>query len=416
MIIYVGSLLIFFSIGFLVLAFSLAGYLNRVDKHIEKFEKKGNKILTWQIIDNLCKKNADSNSKSISKLIDIFYSAVIDHSKIDGIKYYTKYPYSIFQIFAGHDGHRRSFICMCLDKIIQNNKLPDSHFDKVVEILLRLTNSFREYSYTQLLAWNSLSNIASVKDPVFGTFIQKQDLLKRLAKKGISGIGAQKLVFTLLARCDLDSKLREDIDEIIKYIFNLKHFTLKAISYYKIKTASYLTEDEKSAILKGLKLSSRLHNVIKEIDQFSYGYSMDDITIGLKNLGICSPPYDKSSSEGRIVSKLVEESMTEICLPAFIYHFNGSRVKNRESYDGVSIFEKDDPRRKYLVGEQNIRNLFNDNMLTLSDNKKESKDINSGRNEKEDRKDLKGLKYFDQALKNLATNMANPNPKAKRKA
>ncbi|MGA1824469.1 MAG: hypothetical protein ACMUIP_07365 [bacterium] len=402
MLLYAGVILIAFSILFIIIAVAFASYKSHHDKIVERFKRKGNKILTWEDINDLC----TMKDNQCQHVMEVFNSAIITHAPIDGIRYYTKYPHSIFSVFAGHDGHRRTLIADWVGEAARNGKLPDDHVDMAVNILKKLTNSHREYSYTQLVAWNSLSKIACSRKPLLGENIKKKEILKILAKKGTGSIGAQKLVFTLINREDLDEKMKNDCKKIVDFIFAIDNFTVKAILYYKIKISSHLDEEQKATLLKGVKLSPRLCDFIIKLDYFSYGFTMEELKIGLKNFGMYDPPYVRSSSEAWIVSLLIKDCLIEIGMPGATYLFDKKRLKEKENLGNVALFEKDDPRKREIISARHIDSLFKDQEI-VSDTSRKNKE------KKEDceigvvKIKREGLLYFEKEIKDMANRMAN---------
>ncbi|MGA1867548.1 MAG: hypothetical protein ACMUJM_03265 [bacterium] len=408
MLVYAGVVLVAVSMLFIVVAIILVWYKTHHDKIVDRFERKGNKILTWEDIDNICKEK-DYQCQNVMK---IFHSATVSHSPVDGIRYYTRYPYSIFRVFTGHDGHRRTLIANRIGEIAEEGKLPLDQMDTSVSILKRLINPQREFNYTQLIAWNSLSKVACHCMPLLGDTIKKKDLLKCLAKKGIGSIGAQKFLFTLITKKDLDNKLENDIKKIIDFIFAIDNFTIKAILYYKIKTSSRLEKEKQDQLLKGVKISPRLGDFIMKFDHFSYGYTMEELTIGLKNLGFCDPPYFRDTSEARIVHTLLKDCLIEIGMPGAIYLFDEKRLNTKKNYENMALFEKDDPRRREIITAHHIEGLF-------KDREPEQDTLQRAHTKKEDslekRVDAKreGLLYFEKEIKNMANRIASPKKKAK---
>ena len=155
-------------------------------------------------------------------------------------------------------------------------------------------------------------------------------------------------------------KAEKDLKKIIDFIFTIDNFTVKAILYYKIKISSNLDEEKKTTLLKGIKISPRLGDFIVKLDYFSYGYTIKELTIGLKNLGICDPPYARSSSEARIVSLLIKDCLIEVGMPGAAYLFDEKRSKKKEGFENVALFEKDDPRKREIISAQHIDSLFKD--------------------------------------------------------
>ncbi|MGA1869568.1 MAG: hypothetical protein ACMUJM_13600 [bacterium] len=405
---YIGIVLIVSSISFIGIAVSFASYYTHHNKVIKRFERKGNKILTLSIIDDLCKEE-DEDCRSVMK---IFHSAIVNHTSVDNIRYYTKYPYSIFSSFIDHDGHRRALIAKRIGELVQKDKLLDDEVVLAVSVLKQLTNSSREYSYTQLIAWNSLSKIDCYKKPLFDIHIKKKELLKSLARKGAGSIGAQKFVFNALEKKEMHAdSLEKDIKDFIHYIFNIDNFTVKALLYYNIQRSSLLRKEKKEQLLEGIKIPKRLDNFIKDFDYFSYGFKREELIIGLKNMGICAPPYVKHTSEGRIAAVLIEECLMEVCMPIAIYSYDDSRVKDKAIYESISLFERDDPRVKNMIGEQFKENLFLEGELSF----KKRKEYENEKSYKNNDQIREGLACLEGELKKMANLMSNPKKKARQK-
>ncbi|MGA1823540.1 MAG: hypothetical protein ACMUIP_02675 [bacterium] len=392
MLLYVGIAFIVGSILFIIIAIAIASFKSNHDTMVKRFENKGNKILTWAMINDLCK-GQDCNCR---RVMEIFHSAIIDHSPIDGIRYFTKYPYSIFRLFTGHDGHRRALIAHWIGDITQKDSIDDDQIDMAVSILRRMTDSYREYSYTQLIAWNSLAKIAYHKKPLLGNTITMKELLKSLSKDGIESIGAQILVFHLLNQDTPNNE--NDLQRIIKHIFSLDNFALKATLYSKIMLSTSLPEDKKARLFKGITISRRMADLIRSFEYFSSGYTVEELSIGLKNIGICAPPYDRQSSEGRIVSILLKECLMEVCMPAAIYLFDSDRLKEQSNLNSITLFERDDPRiKRKILGTHVMENLFRYTDFPSQEDRNTQDEQNNKRT---------GLSHFEAELKNMAWRMA----------
>ncbi|MGA1825612.1 MAG: hypothetical protein ACMUIP_13215 [bacterium] len=406
MVVYVGSIFILGSVLFMILAIVIACYKSHYDKVVGRFEKKGNKILTWQEIETLVEETTDQ----CEHILHIFYSALIDHAPINGIRYYTLFPNSMFSTLDCNDGHRKSLIAHWIGEIAKTGELLDCQVDMAVTILKHLTDPQREYFYTQLIAWNSLSHIAYCKKPLLGEAIKKEELLKSLTNKGTQSIGAQKFLFSLLTREELDAELEQGITDIIIQIFNSKNALVKALLYYKIRTSSCLQDDKKNYLLKHAQLPSHVKNYMMKIDYCAYKHTLEELTIGLKNLGISNPPYIRPSSEARIASILLDDCLLEVGMPVSLYLFNPDEATDKAGYEYISLFEKDDPRKKYENGNQNFECLFID--------REDVRDIEvpSERQEEDREKSAppirEGLSSFEEELKNMANSIAN---KKKRK-
>ncbi|MGA1824332.1 MAG: hypothetical protein ACMUIP_06660 [bacterium] len=329
-----------------------------MDKRIERFEKKGNKILDAQMIENF----GNTRDCHPDKLIQIYKSAIIDHSEVDGIKYYTKYPFSPFQVLVKNDVHNRALIAHQIGEIIQKSLLSQDQVDSAIEILKKLKNPHYEYRQTQLIAWNSLSKAVEAKIPLLGIHIQMEDLLKSIASPGIENIGAQKVVFSLLTQEELREHEEQELKEIVSYIFNQQNFNIKAILYYKILTTSLIHEDRKQRLLKDIQIPHRLATFI-QTDYFSPEYSTEEIIFALENIGMTNPPFVATSSEARIAFILINECLLELCIPALIYLSNPQKLaqKNKERQMALcSLCRKDTSQKGKVIPEQLIDTFFID--------------------------------------------------------
>lgn len=130
--------------------FSLSLYLyNKYMHKVNLAFAQENKALSQADINSLLEQ------EDRSKAIRIFYSAVVDHSPIDGVPYYLNYP--VNGIFY-HDGHKKAVIAegICsYDWVRDKNNVEDA-----LMVLDKFIDPEKNGGYVQVIAWNALGKLA----------------------------------------------------------------------------------------------------------------------------------------------------------------------------------------------------------------------------------------------------------------
>ena len=280
----------------------------------KSFENNKCVILTREKICEVLKKSSPSLS------IKIFKSAICDNSEVEGLRYYTKYPFGS-QIVTAHDNHRRTIIAHKIGLMLTNGKIMQDDMDLCADIISCLTNYLKETYYTQLVAWQSLGKLF---------YFQKEDLIDRITsdymKTSItrhfqSGIGPIKFIFDIKAYKNLSKRTESFIKDMI--LFSIKHaaMPLRALLVFKLNKSPYFDQTQKTVYMKNMPKSREFERFLMQMKVLSFGFTQKEMVEGMKNLGLQSPPYSIKSTEGEIVQILLKDFVEEIYVPvSYLMH------------------------------------------------------------------------------------------------
>ncbi len=340
-IIFIGLLFLGISPAFVILFLYI--YKLYIDSKIKKFENNGCVVLTWEKIENILA--ANNISYNISKTLNIFKSAVCDHSIIDGIRYYTKLPFGQ-RIIIAHDNHRKSLIAHEIGKMLVNEKITSNEdLNICADILLNLINNHQIPHYAQLIIWDSLSKLA---------YFQKMDLIKKIGIDSLKnyiigdfmrGIAIIKFIFNLKGYKYLDNEMKEFLNEIIFYIIEEGNRTIVALLVFKINKSPYFAQIQKEDFIKHLPKIVKFNTFLKNIDNLYSGFLQEEMIEGLKSLGLQPPLYSRKNTEGKIVQILINNFLEEIYVPISYSAYTFEKEENREKLLDFLWFEDNNPTK-----------------------------------------------------------------------
>ncbi len=203
-----------------------------------------------------------------SKSIKLLKSAVIDHSEVDGLKYYTKNPYEVGDVLVNHDNYRKAEIAYGLGNVAR--KIPDDSIDDAVEILYNLTNH-KEKIYVNTLAWNSLGEFVYRKPELFDEKI-KEEFSQNVGNAigGLLYINKYKKVH------------HEKASALMNEILANSKADVNALIYYYLR----LNKIEHKDFNPSNNQVSKFINALKE----RYVFDQSDFNMGLKTIEIGNPP------------------------------------------------------------------------------------------------------------------------------
>jgi hypothetical protein len=266
-----------------------------------------------------------------SEYLRIFKSAICDHSLVEGIRYFTNFPFGQ-EIIIGHDNHRKSFIAHEIGQILTRGIIiSDGDMELCADILIRLTDKSQETYYTQLIVWNSMSKLAR---------FQKKDLVKRIgidylkdsiAGDFIIGIGVLKFIFNLKSYKDLDDELENIVNDIIFHAIEKGSRNMVAPLVFKLSKSPYFDQAQKRDFMESLPYNIKFNTFLKYLKNLDQGFLQEELSEGLKSLGLQSPPYSKYNTEGEIVQFLLKDFLEEIYVSAsyMLYTFNKEEHRNK---------------------------------------------------------------------------------------
>jgi len=294
----------------------------------KSFEDKNCIVLTKEKICDVLEKCSPSQS------VKIFRSAICDNSEVEGIRYYTKYPFGS-HIVTAHDNHRRAIIAHKIGQMLSNGKIPNEDISLCTDILSCLTNFLKETYYTQLIAWQSLGKLF---------YFQKYALIERITidymKTSIrrnfqTGIGPVRFIFDIKAYKNLDQKVEDSIKDII--IFSMKHaaMPLRALLVFKLNKSPHFDQTQKTDYMKNLPKNREFERFLMQMKVLSFGFTQEELMEGLKNFGLHSPPYSSKTTEGEIVQFLLKDFMEEIYVPVsyLIHNYDRWDIPRHQSAD-----------------------------------------------------------------------------------
>lgn len=148
----------------------------KIQEKIQKDFEEKHIILNSKDIRNI------ANSRDKNRVIEVFSSAVVDHSPVDGFPYYLSPP--VATMFY-HDNFKRCLIASEIGKLA--GCLSDDIAKKAVIILETLTQSLNT-GYVQCFAWEALGKWLSVKPELSG--LQKDRVQQALGGPTGSLLGA----------------------------------------------------------------------------------------------------------------------------------------------------------------------------------------------------------------------------------
>lgn len=274
----------------------------------KRFEGKGNIVLDRKRIGDIFKQTPPSES------LRIFKSAICDHSEVDGLRYYTKFPFGL-KIITPHDDHRKAFIAHEIGEMLSKMVILNGDMEFCGDILFCLTKSFNEKYYTQLIAWNSLGKLAHLKKSALLEKIGLDYLKNSISKDFITGIGVMKFIFNLKEHIDLDNASINFINDIILYSFEKASLPLLALLVFKLNKTPYFKQSQKKYYMERLPNDPKFKHFLEHLDILSLGFIKQELSEGLKNLGLQSHPYSQKTTEGEIVRFLIRDLLEEIYVP-----------------------------------------------------------------------------------------------------
>lgn len=134
----------------------------------QAFDRQHHVLTQEQIFDLI-------QSKDKKKILDVFYSAVVDHHAINDKPYHLSYP--VNPPFA-HDQFKRAVIADSLGQELKPRTQEEAQ--SAVKILERFLSSDNNAGYVQILAWQALGIIIREYD----NFLEPQAASFRLAMRG----------------------------------------------------------------------------------------------------------------------------------------------------------------------------------------------------------------------------------------
>ncbi|MGA1794333.1 MAG: hypothetical protein ACMUIL_00620 [bacterium] len=257
---------------------------------------------------------------SPSKSIMIFKSAICDNCEVEGLRYYTKYPFGS-NIVTAHDNHRRAIIAFNIGQMLSKGKLDHDDMNLCADILICLTNYTKETYYTQLFAWQSLVNLF---------YFQKEALLDRITidyiKASITrnfqtGIGPIKFIFDIKAHKSMKKNSEDFIKEIILFAIRHAAMPLRALLVFKLNKSPHFDQTQKTEYMKNLPKNREFERFLMQMKVLSFGFAREELEEGIKNLGLQPPPYSSKTTEGEIVQLLLKDFIEEIYVPvSYLMH------------------------------------------------------------------------------------------------
>lgn len=283
-----------------------------------RFEKGGNMVLTRERIGDTLKRATPSES------LRIFKSAICDHASVDGVRYYTRFPFGS-KLITAHDHHRRAFIGHEIGEMVKKSAMLNGDLSFCTDILLCLSDCFKEKYYTQLFAWNSLSRVAYLH-PWETTEAIGIDYIKEcLAKDFLTGIGALKFVMNL----NQANECRDFVGEMTRYVIEHADLPVVALLTFELSRNASFARSQKKYIMKRLPDDPKFISFLTHMDALHLGFTRDELSEGLRNLGLQPRPYSPKTTEGEIVRFLVTDYLEEIYVTSsYVLHsFNSDDLR-----------------------------------------------------------------------------------------
>lgn len=298
-----------------------------IDCKIKKFKESGNELLTWDKIKEIVIKRSPSDA------LRIFWSAIIDHSEIGGIVYYTKYPFGM-NIIIAHDNHRKSLIIYKMGIMLEDNRIIyQNDLEMCSEMLIQMAESYKETHYTQLFIWDTLGKLAYIQRMKLVDKIGVETLKKYLAGGDyLRSIAIIKLIFHLLKLRDKDNIIKEFVDGIIIFAIENGNRTMLSLLVFKIQNCPFYSESQKKFFFSHLPKFDKFNKFIENLNNLNDGFLKEEVSEGLTNLGFQPPPYSKKNTEGEIIDILLKESLEDIYVPTAYIRYTFNLEKKREKF------------------------------------------------------------------------------------
>lgn len=268
-----------------------------------------------------------------SESLPIFRSAICDHSQVHGIRYYTKFPFGS-KITTAHDNHRKAFIAYEIGVMLTTQALQDGDLESCSDILFFLARSSNEKHYTQLIVWNSLSRLICFKKNASIEEMVRQDCLDLLSSRDfLSGLGIIEFIFNIKEYKRLDKKMKGLIDDIIYYALENCATPLLALLLFKLIKSPYFKHSQKLNFMKMVPDDPKLKSFLEHLHNLSRGFTKDELSEGLSNLGLQSPPYSHKTTEGEIVEILSKDFIEDLYVPTsyMLHTFNSNDLRAHET-------------------------------------------------------------------------------------
>jgi len=309
-------LIAFIILGFIPIIIILNLFLYKLYHNFaeKSFEDKNCIVLTREKICDVLEKSSPSQS------IKIFKSAICDNSEVDGMRYYTKYPFGS-HIVTAHDNHRRAIIAHKISEMLSNGKIKNADLDLCADTLTCLTNYLKETYYTQIIAWQTLGKLF---------FFRKENLIERITidymktiiKRNFqTGIGPVRFIFDIKAYRNMDKKSDDFINDIMLFAMKEAAMPLRALLVFKLNKSLYFDQIQKTNYMKNLPKNREFERFLMQMKVLSFGFTQEEVIEGLKYLGLKSPPYSSKTTEGEIIQFLIKDFLEEIYVPvSYLMH------------------------------------------------------------------------------------------------
>ncbi|MGA1794351.1 MAG: hypothetical protein ACMUIL_00715 [bacterium] len=290
------------------------------------FENRGHIVLTRRRIGDILK------GGDLSESLQVFRSALCDHSEVNGVRYYTKFAFGS-KITTAHDNHRKAFIAHTIGVMLTAQVIQNRDLECCSDILLTLARSCNEKHYTQLIVWNSLSRLMRFKKNALMEMVGQDTLRLLISKDFMSGIGVVKFIFDIKQVKGLDTKTVSLINDTICYTLGNCSTPLVALLIFKLIKSPYFKHSEKSNFMKIIPNDLKLKSFLEHMNNLSRGFTKEELSEGLTNLGLQSPPYSHKTTEGEIVEILTKYFIEELYVPAsyMLHSFNANDVRAYET-------------------------------------------------------------------------------------
>ena len=309
-------LLAFIILGFIPIIIILNLFLYKLYHNFaeKSFENKNCIVLTREKICDVLEKSSPSQS------IKIFKSAICDNSEVDGMKYYTKYPFGS-HIVTAHDNHRRAIIAHKIGEMLSNGKINNDCLDLCADILTCLTNYLKESYYTHLIAWHTLAKLFYFHKKGLREFITIDYMKTSIKRNFQTGIGPIRFIFDIKAYKNIDKKLDDFINEVIIFTMKEAAMPLRALLVFKLNKSLYFDQTQKTDYMKNLPKNREFERFLMQMKVLSFGFTQEELIEGLQDLGLHSPPYSSKTTEGEIVQFLLKDFLEEIYVPvSYLMH------------------------------------------------------------------------------------------------
>jgi len=286
------------------------------------FEKRGHIVLTRKKIREILEQ------RSLAESLQIFRSAICDHSEVKGMRYYTKFPFGS-KITTAHDNHRKAFIAHEIGVLLKGKILQNGDMGSCSDILLCLVGNSSEKHYTQLIVWNSLSKLFPFEKTALIEKIGLDNLRHLISKDIISGLGVLKFIFNIKQYKGLHKEMVDLIEDIIFYTLENGGTPLLALLIFKLSKSPYFKHSQKMNFMKILPNDPKLKSFLEHMNNLSRGFTKEELSEGLTNLGLQSPPYSHKTTEGEIVDFLTRDFIEELYVPTsyMLHTFNSNDIR-----------------------------------------------------------------------------------------